>query len=58
MLSDYHHSWNDLDRLPSDHIGDTIDNEGRPEVDRPSTFEPTFYGGRSQTSNFFEPPTP
>jgi hypothetical protein len=58
MLSDYHSSWNDLDRRPSDHIGDTIANDGRPAVDRPSTFEPTFYRGQKRTSNFFEPPAP
>ena len=55
LLCDYHHSWVDLDGVK---MGSGIGNEGRPEADRPSTYDPTFYGGEKKTVFFFRPPYP
>ena len=55
LLCDYHHSWVDLD---GEKMGGDIGNDGRPVADRPSTFDPTFYGGSKTTNSFFEPPHP
>lgn len=54
LLCDYHHSWTDLDQRVK--MGSQIGNDGRPVADRPSTFEPTFYGGTKVTNPFFAPP--
>ncbi|RCX16051.1 SnoaL-like protein [Anaerobacterium chartisolvens] len=53
LLCDYHHSWVELDRVK---LGSQIANDGRPEADRSSTFEPTFFGCEKTTNMFFEPP--
>ena len=55
LLCDYHHSWVDLD---GEKMGGDIGNDGRPSADRPSTFDPTFYGGEKKTNLFFQPPYP
>lgn len=55
LLCDYHHSWVELDKVK---LGSQIKNDGRPFVDRPSTYEGTFFGGEKKTNNFFEPPRP
>ena len=55
LLCDYHHSWVDLD---GETMGKDVGNNGRPTVDRPSTFEPTFFGREKKTNMFFEPPIP
>lgn len=55
LLCDYHHSWTDLDQVK---MGSMIKNSGRPEADRPSSFEPTFFSGDKKTHMFFEPPHP
>lgn len=54
LLCDYHHSWTDLDKKVK--MGTQIANDGRPSADRPSTYDPTFYGADKKTNLFFEPP--
>lgn len=55
LLCDYHHSWVDLD---GEKMGGDIGNDGRPVADRPSTFDPTFFGREKMTNDFFTPPYP
>ena len=55
FLCDYHHSWVELDKVE---MGSQIGNEGRPTADRPSSFDPTFFGSEKKTNMFFEPPRP
>ena len=55
FLCDYHHSWIELDKVK---MGSQIANNGRPTADRPSSFEPAFFGSEKVTSMFFEPPHP
>lgn len=55
LLSDYHNSWVDLAEKT---MGGEIANDGRPSADRPSSFDPTFFGLDKKTDMFFAPPRP
>jgi len=55
LLCDYHNSWVDLDKIV---MGSQIGHEGRPQADRPSSYNPTFFGTKKKTDLFFQPPHP